>query len=255
MPARRQRSSVFDHPLGFWFFFWGEFAERCCYYGMRAVLLLYMIQILKFEDSAANRVISYFLAACYLLPLVGGYVADHFLGKYRTIVYFAIPYIFGQALLGIASLHNETCLYFSLGLLAMGSGVIKPNISTLMGLTYDQRRPGQTKLRSDAFALYLRLDQHRGRTLLVLRPGHSQLLRRRQPCLRHGLPLSRRADDPGVHRVRRRKAVLRHRNNPAGPSYARATPRADGRSSAAFRPVLRRDDLLEHLRPIDLHLD
>ena len=76
------------------------------------------------------------------------------MGKYRTIVYFAIPYIFGQALLGIASLHNETCLYLSLGLLAMGSGVIKPNISTLMGLTYDQRRPGQTKLRSDAFAIF-----------------------------------------------------------------------------------------------------
>jgi dipeptide/tripeptide permease len=149
-----QRSSVFDHPLGFWFFFWGEFAERCCYYGMRAILLLYMIQILKFEDSTANRISSYFLAACYLLPLVGGYIADNFLGKYRTIVYFAIPYICGQALLGIASLHNETCLYLSLGLLAMGSGVIKPNISTLMGLTYDQRRPGQTKLRSDAFAIF-----------------------------------------------------------------------------------------------------
>ena len=66
-----QRSSVFDHPLGFWFFFWGEFAERCCFYGMRAILLLYMIQILKFEDGAANRISSYFLAACYLLPLVG----------------------------------------------------------------------------------------------------------------------------------------------------------------------------------------
>jgi dipeptide/tripeptide permease len=149
-----QSSSLFDHPIGFWFFFWGELAERCCYYGMRAVLLLYMIQILKFEDGTANRISSYYLAACYLLPLLGGYVADNFLGKYRTIVYFAIPYIIGQAILGIASLHNETCLYLSLGLLAMGSGVIKPNISTLMGLTYDQRRPGRTKLRSDAFALY-----------------------------------------------------------------------------------------------------
>lgn len=149
-----KRSSVFDHPLGFWFFFWGELAERCCYYGMRAILLLYMIQILKFEDSSANRMMSYFIAACYLLPLVGGYVADNYLGKYRTIIYFSIPYIFGQVLLGIASLHNETCLFLSLGLLAMGSGVIKPNISTLMGLTYDQRRPGKTKLRSDAFAMF-----------------------------------------------------------------------------------------------------
>ncbi len=152
--ATTEKSSVFDHPIGFWFFFWGEFAERCCYYGMRAILLLYMVEILSFSDSAANRTISYFIAACYLLPLLGGYVADNFLGKYRTIVYFAVPYIFGQVLLGIASLHNETCLVVSLGLLAMGAGVIKPNISTLMGLTYDQRRPGRTKLRSDAFALF-----------------------------------------------------------------------------------------------------
>jgi solute carrier family 15 (oligopeptide transporter), member 1 len=148
------RSSVLDHPVGFWFFFWGEFAERCCYYGMRAILLLYMTQILKFADGEANRTLSYYIAACYFLPLVGGYVADNFLGKYRTIVYFAIPYIFGQVLLGIESLHNETCLYLSLGLLAMGSGVIKPNVSTLMGMTYDQQRPGRTKLRSDAFAIF-----------------------------------------------------------------------------------------------------
>ena len=113
-----------------------------------------MIQILGFEDGKASMVMSYFIAACYLLPLLGGYVADNFFGKYRTIVYFSIPYILGQALLGVAALHNETCLYLSLGLLAMGSGVIKPNISTLMGMTYDQKCPGKSKLRSDAFAMF-----------------------------------------------------------------------------------------------------
>jgi POT family proton-dependent oligopeptide transporter len=153
-PASEARSSFKDHPIGFWFFFWGEFAERCCYYGMRGILLLYMIQILGFEDGKASMVTSYFMAACYLLPLVGGYVADNFLGKYRTIVYFSVPYIAGQVILGISALHNETCLYISLGLLAMGSGVIKPNISTLMGLTYDQKCPGKSKLRSDAFAMF-----------------------------------------------------------------------------------------------------
>lgn len=149
-----EHSSLRDHPIGFWFFFWGEFAERCCYYGMRAILLLYMIQILGFDDGRASKVMSYFIAGCYLLPLVGGYVADNFVGKYRTIVYFSVPYIFGQAILGVASLHSEPFLYLSLALLAMGSGVIKPNISTLMGMTYDQRRPGQRKLRSDAFAMF-----------------------------------------------------------------------------------------------------
>ena len=146
-----QRSSVFNHPIGFWFFFWGEFAERCSYYGMRAILLLYMIERLGFEDSTASRTMSWFIAGCYVLPLAGGYIADNYLGKYRTIVYFSIPYILGHVVLGV---ENVWFLLVALGLLAMGSGVIKPNISTLMGLTYDQKRPGQEKLRSDAFAMF-----------------------------------------------------------------------------------------------------
>jgi POT family proton-dependent oligopeptide transporter len=145
------RSSVFDHPIGFWFFFWGEFAERCCYYGMRAILLLYMIDRLNIVEGEANRYMSYFIAACYFLPLLGGYIADNFLGKYWTIVSFSVPYVIGQLILGV---ENKFFLVISLALLAMGSGVIKPNISTLMGLTYDQQRPGRDKLRSDAFALF-----------------------------------------------------------------------------------------------------
>lgn len=146
-----ERTSLADHPIGFWFFFWGEFAERCSYYGMRAILLLYMIDRLGFSEGRASEVMSYFIAACYLLPLVGGYLADNYFGKYRTIVGFSIPYILGHVILGGESV---PFLVIALALLAMGTGVIKPNISTLMGLTYDQQRPGQTRLRSDAFAIF-----------------------------------------------------------------------------------------------------
>jgi dipeptide/tripeptide permease len=149
--TQTDKSSLFNHPLGFWFIFWGEFAERCCFYGMRAILLLYMIDRLGFSEQAASRNMALFVASCYFLPLVGGYIADNYLGKYRTIVFFSLPYIFGQLILGV---ENRWILLLALGLLAMGSGVIKPNISTLMGLTYDQQRPGQLKLRSDAFALF-----------------------------------------------------------------------------------------------------
>lgn len=146
-----EKTSLRDHPIGFWFFFWGEFAERCSYYGMRAILLLYMTSRLGFEDWQASQWMSLFIAGCYLLPLVGGYLADNFFGKYRTIVAFSVPYILGHVVLGIESVPY---LVFALVLLAMGSGVIKPNISTLMGMTYDQQRPGQTRLRSDGFALF-----------------------------------------------------------------------------------------------------
>ena len=139
------------HPVGFWFFFWGEFAERCSYYGMRAILADYMAQELGFGEADSATYMSFFMAACYLLPLAGGYIADNYFGKYWTIVGFSIPYIVGQFIVGIES---HTILFLALCLLAMGSGVIKPNISTLMGLTYEQQRPGQDQLRSSAFSWF-----------------------------------------------------------------------------------------------------
>src|SRR5262245_52060056 len=84
-----------SHPIGFWFFFWGELAERCSYYGMRAILALYMARQLGFAEETANLTMHAFIAACYLLTLVGGWVADNYLGKYWTIVGFSIPYILG----------------------------------------------------------------------------------------------------------------------------------------------------------------
>jgi len=136
------------HPVAFLYFFCGEFAERCSYYGMRAILPLYLTQALHFSDATGLALYSQFKTACYALPLLGGFLADRFFGKYNTIVWFSIPYVIGHFVLGIES-HWAALL--ALALLAGGSGVIKPNISTLLGATYDQQRPGQTQLRSSAF--------------------------------------------------------------------------------------------------------
>src|SRR5258708_6748454 len=140
-----------SHPKGFWFFFWGEFAERCSYYGIKAILAKYMADKLALGQDNAGTYLAFFAAGVYFPPLLGGWVADRFFGKYWTIVGFSIPYILGHVILGVESV---TFMVIALTLLAMGSGVIKPNISTLMGLTYDQYRPGQTKLRSDAFSIF-----------------------------------------------------------------------------------------------------
>lgn len=149
--ARSMSSYFASHPTGFWFFFWGEFAERCSYYGMRAILAKYMAEQLGLGEANAATYMSFFIAACYFLPLLGGWIADNFFGKYWTIVGFCVPYIAGHFILGV---EDFTYMLVALTLLAMGSGVIKPNISTLMGLTYDQQRPGKTQLRSDAFAIF-----------------------------------------------------------------------------------------------------
>ena len=138
------------HPRGFWFIFWGELAERASFYGMKALLVLYMIDKLGYTDANSSTVASFFTAACYLLPIAGGYIADRWLGKFRTIIYFAIPYIMGHIILG--SFTSEVGLYIALALLAGGSGSIKPNISTLMGRMYEEQ--GKSHLLSQAFSWF-----------------------------------------------------------------------------------------------------
>jgi len=138
------------HPTGFWFVFWGELAERASFYGMKALLVLYMIDELGYTDANSATVASVFTAVAYILPIVGGYVADRWLGKFRTIIYFAIPYICGHLILG--SFNSQIGLYVALFLLAGGSGSIKPNISTLMGLMYEKE--GKSHLMSQAFSWF-----------------------------------------------------------------------------------------------------
>ncbi len=138
------------HPKGFWFIFWGELAERACFYGMRTLLLFYMMDSLGYYRADSSTVATLFTASCYILPIVGGYIADHYLGKFKTIIYFAIPYLLGQIILG--TFNSEVALYIALFLLASGSGSIKPNISTLMGLMY--QKAGKSHLMSQAFSWF-----------------------------------------------------------------------------------------------------
>jgi POT family proton-dependent oligopeptide transporter len=138
------------HPRGFWFIFWGELAERASFYGMKTLLLLYMVNKLGFTDANSATIVSFFTAACYILPIVGGYIADHYLGKFKTIIYFAIPYIMGHIVLGTFT--AEVGLFTALFLLAGGSGTIKPNISTLMGQMY--REQGKSHLLTQAFSWF-----------------------------------------------------------------------------------------------------
>src|SRR5260370_18756722 len=83
-PLGQIKRYVSSHPLGFWLIFWGELAERCSYYGMRAILFRYMAEQMGLGDEIASMGNHYFIAACYLLCLVGGYVADNFFGKFWT---------------------------------------------------------------------------------------------------------------------------------------------------------------------------
>ena len=101
LPPKPDAPSPTGHPPAIWFFFWGEFAERSSYYGMRTILMLYLTTTLHMTAGVAGPIYSAFKTACYLLPLLGGFIADRWLGRYWTIVGFSVPYIAGHFILGI----------------------------------------------------------------------------------------------------------------------------------------------------------
>ncbi len=139
-----------EHPTGFWFIFWGELAERASFYGMRTVLALYLTTVLKFSQADGATIMPAFMAACYVTPLLGGFIADRVLGRYKTILYFSGPYVLGHFILG--GMENRTGLFIALVLLALGSGSVKPNTSTLMGQMYEEQKKGA--LLTEAFSYF-----------------------------------------------------------------------------------------------------
>jgi POT family proton-dependent oligopeptide transporter len=108
-----------------------ELCERYSFYALRACLVLYLKDGLGFSSSAAVSIFSYFTAAAYFVPLLGGYISDCFLGKFRTIFYFSLIYCCGGAILSLTALVDSTagCLA-ALALIALGTGGIKPCVSS-----------------------------------------------------------------------------------------------------------------------------
>jgi len=135
-----------------------EFCERFSYYGMRSVLLLYLRNYLKFGDDKATSIYHAFTMFAYFFPLVGGIIADSYLGRYWTIVTLSIVYVFGHALKTIGSIpyvpgHATHIVLSMLGLLfiAIGTGGIKPCVSSFGG---DQFLPNQWHLRKQFFSMF-----------------------------------------------------------------------------------------------------
>ena len=92
------------YPKTVFFIVVTEFCERFAYYGMRAVLTVYMRNVLNFSDDQATSIYHVFLFLCYFLPLFGAILADSFMGKYRTIVLLSSIFAAGNFLLTGASL-------------------------------------------------------------------------------------------------------------------------------------------------------
>lgn len=126
-----------------------EACERYSYYGMRSILTVFMIQVLLFQEAEATSLYHLFAGACYLFPVLGAFISDRFWGKYKTILYLSLVYCVGHAVLAIWE--TKTGLYWGLGLIALGSGGIKPCVSAHVG---DQFKANQQHLLKKVYELF-----------------------------------------------------------------------------------------------------
>ena len=134
------------HPKGLYLLFFTEMWERFSYYGMRAILILYLTKKLVegglgIEEGTANLIYGFFTGFVYFTPLIGGWLADKFLGKRLSITIGGITMMLGQFTL--FAINTQVGLFLGLFLLIIGNGFFKPNISTLVGGLYkdgDERR-------------------------------------------------------------------------------------------------------------------
>lgn len=144
------------HPKGLYLLFVTEMWERFSYYGMRALFMLYMVQALLFDKELASQVYGSYTGLVYLTPLIGGYIADRYWGNRRSIVTGALTMAIGQFLLFLSACYYHEVglakylMFCGLGLLILGNGFFKPNISTMVGRLY---RPDDSR-KDSAFTIF-----------------------------------------------------------------------------------------------------
>ena len=114
-----------------------EACERFSFYGMKAILTVFMISHLMMKENNATSTYHLFVSACYLTPLLGAWISDRYWGKYKTIMILSIVYCLGHAVL--AMFEGPTALYWGLGLIALGSGGIKPCVSAHVGDQFTEK--------------------------------------------------------------------------------------------------------------------
>ena len=127
------------HPKGLFVCFATEMWERFSYYGMRALLILYLTKHWEFTDATSYLIYGAYTSLVYIMPVFGGMLADQILGSKKAVTYGAILLVFGH--LGMTVESNVQIFYLSLALIVSGVGFLKPNISTMVGALYEEGDP------------------------------------------------------------------------------------------------------------------
>ena len=151
------KSELWGHPKGLYVLFTAEMWERFSYYGMRALLVLTLVAATEaanpgfgMSDADALSLYGLYTGLVYFTPILGGWLADNYLGQRRSILFGRILMAAAQFTLFAATPHSLELFYVGLGLLIAGNGLFKPNISTIVGDLYPQ---GDAR-RDSAFSIF-----------------------------------------------------------------------------------------------------
>ncbi|XP_031358665.1 solute carrier family 15 member 1-like [Photinus pyralis] len=134
-----------------------EFCERFSFCGLRTILSLYLRNQLLLSENTATIIYHVFIMICYVVPIAGAVCADSFLGRYRTILYFSLIYLAGNVLMCLASVPSSNTsrmllTSFGLGLIAIGTGGIKPCVAAFGGDQF--HLPQQQELLQHFFSIF-----------------------------------------------------------------------------------------------------
>ena len=146
-----QRDPEFaGHPKGLYMLFFAEMWERFSYYGMRAILIFYLTQHWLFSDSKSTLIYGAYTSLVYITPVLGGYLADRYLGQRKAVLFGGILLALGHSLMAVEGVGGQddptiNVFWAALAFIIVGSGFLKANISVMVGQLYnltDIRRDG-----------------------------------------------------------------------------------------------------------------
>nr|XP_006137750.1 solute carrier family 15 member 2 isoform X2 [Pelodiscus sinensis] len=147
-----------NYPLSIAFIVVNEFCERFSYYGMKAVLTLYFLNFLHWDENLSTTVYHAFSGLCYFTPVIGALIADTWLGKFKTIIYLSIVYVIGHVIKSVGAIPtvgnqmvHVILSMFGLALIALGTGGIKPCVAAFGG---DQFEEEHAQERSKFFSVF-----------------------------------------------------------------------------------------------------
>jgi POT family proton-dependent oligopeptide transporter len=139
----RPQAEVIGHPKGLFLLFMAEMWERFSYYGMRALLIFYLVQHWLFSKSEASIIYGAYTALVYITPVVGGYLADRYIGQRKAVLFGAVLLTFGHFFMAFEGGGGQddpiiNVFWLALALIIVGSGFLKANISVIVGQLYSR---------------------------------------------------------------------------------------------------------------------